>query len=44
MTSLKKKALMIIATLCTLVASMVATSACFLGFYQPEEPECLREM
>lgn len=40
---MKKKILMSIATVATLVASVVATSACFWGFYQPEEPKSLRE-
>lgn len=40
---MKKKLLMTVASLATLVASFVATSACYLGFYQPEEPQCLRD-
>ncbi len=40
---MKKKALMTLATVATVFASLVATSACFYGWYQPEEPECLRE-
>lgn len=31
------------AVVLTLMAASVATSACFWGFYQPEEPKCLRE-
>lgn len=38
-----QKVLMALATVATLFASMVATSACFFGMYQPEEPECLRD-
>lgn len=40
---MKKKILMSIATIATIIASVVATSACFWSMYQPEEPECLRE-
>lgn len=40
---MKKKALMTLAAVATVFASLVATSACFYGWYQPEEPECLRE-
>lgn len=40
---MKKKLLMAVAAVSTLVASLVATSACIWGFYQPEEPKCLRE-
>ncbi len=31
------------ASLFTLVASLFASSACFWGFYQPEEPKSLRK-
>ncbi len=31
------------AALFTLVASLVASSACIWGWYQPEEPKSLRE-
>lgn len=40
---MKRKLLMAVAAVSTLVASLVATSACIWGFYQPEEPKCLRE-
>lgn len=40
---MKHKILMGIATFATVIASMVATSACLWGHYQPEEPKCLRE-
>lgn len=41
--NMKKKILMTIATVATVMASVVATSACYFCFYQPEEPKCLRE-
>lgn len=40
---MKKKLLMTVASVATVIASMIATSACYLCFYQPEEPKCLRE-
>lgn len=40
---MRKKVLMTVATIATLVASVVATSACWWGFYQPEEPKSLRD-
>ncbi|GAA0682652.1 MULTISPECIES: cyclic lactone autoinducer peptide [Clostridium] len=40
---MKKKVLMSLAAISTLVASLVATSACYWCFYQPEEPKSLRE-
>ncbi|MFR4582060.1 cyclic lactone autoinducer peptide [Clostridium cadaveris] len=40
---MKKKVLMSLAAISTFVASLVATSACFFCFYQPEEPKSLRE-
>ncbi|HBJ1651077.1 cyclic lactone autoinducer peptide [Clostridium botulinum] len=40
---MKNKILMTVATVATLMASLVATSACFFSHYQPEEPNCLRE-
>jgi len=43
MKKLSKKFLGLIATITTLMAAMVATSACTWYLYQPEEPECLRE-
>jgi len=33
----------LIAVVTTLVATYVASSACFWFIYQPEEPKCLRE-
>lgn len=40
---MKKKILMGVATIATLMASVLATSACIWGHYQAEEPKCLRE-
>ena len=40
---MKKKILMSVATIATVFASVIATSACFFSLYQPEEPKCLRE-
>lgn len=40
---MKKKVLGLVATVATLVATMVASSACIFFSYQPEEPKCLRE-
>ncbi len=40
---MKKKLLTLIATLATMIAAAVASSACFYFTYQPEEPKCLRE-
>lgn len=40
---MKNKILMSIATLATIFASVIATSACAFSYYQPEEPKCLRE-
>lgn len=40
---MKKRVLMSIATLATIIASVMATSACFWSTYQPEEPKSLRE-
>ena len=31
------------ATLFTVIASLFASSACFWGFYQPEEPKSLKK-
>lgn len=39
----KQRLLVAVATLATLFASTIATSACLWYFYQPEEPECLSE-
>lgn len=38
-----KKLLSVIAVISTAVASLVSASACAWYFYQPEEPESLRE-
>ena len=43
MKKLNSKVLMAVATLATVVASTVATSACFWASYQPEEPKSLRD-
>lgn len=32
-----------LATLTTLLAASVATSACYFFYYQPEEPSCLND-
>jgi len=40
---MKNRILMSIATIATVIASVVATSACWYFHYQPEEPKCLRE-
>lgn len=40
---MKNRLLMSIATIATVIASVVATSACVWCHYQPEEPKCLRE-
>lgn len=40
---MKNRILMSVATIATLIASVVATSACFWSHYQPEEPKSLRE-
>ncbi|WP_297421318.1 cyclic lactone autoinducer peptide [Clostridium sp.] len=40
---MKKRILMSIAVLATMMASVIATSACYFATYQPEEPKCLRE-
>lgn len=43
MKKINSKVLMVVASIATVMASMVATSACFWLSYQPEEPECLRD-
>lgn len=43
MKKLNSKLLMGIATIATVFASAVATSACYWYLYQPEEPKSLRE-
>ena len=40
---MKRKLFTVIATITTLVAAVVASSACYWLIYQPEEPKCLRE-
>lgn len=39
----KKTLLGLIATFTTMIAAMVASSACLWFSYQPEEPKCLNE-
>ena len=43
MKKINHKVLMAVATVATVFASMVATSACIWCAYQPEEPKALRE-
>jgi len=43
MKKLNTKILSLVATITTLVAASVATSACVWFTYQPEEPKSLRE-
>lgn len=43
MKKLNSKVLMAVATLATVLASTVATSACYWASYQPEEPKSLRD-
>ncbi|KOA20198.1 hypothetical protein CLHOM_13970 [Clostridium homopropionicum DSM 5847] len=43
MKKLNTKFLALVATITTLVAASVSTSACLWFSYQPEEPKCLRE-
>jgi AgrD protein len=43
MKKLNIKFMAIIATLTTLIAASVASSACVWSLYQPEEPKSLRE-
>jgi AgrD protein len=40
---MKKRLFTLVAALTTVVAAMVASSACYWFTYQPEEPHCLRE-
>lgn len=40
---MKKKILISIAAMATLIASIVSTSACVWAMYQPEEPNCLKD-
>lgn len=39
----KTNVLTLVAALATAFAATMATSACTYFFYQPEEPECLRD-
>ncbi|MGL4800613.1 MAG: cyclic lactone autoinducer peptide [Cellulosilyticaceae bacterium] len=43
MKKINAKVLMAVATVATVFASMVASSACVWAIYQPEEPKALRE-
>ena len=43
MKKLNNKVLMAVAAFATVVASIVATSACWWALYQPEEPKALRD-
>lgn len=43
MRKLNKRLLTLIATVATVIAATVASSACAWYMYQPEEPKCLRE-
>lgn len=43
MRKINNKVLMAIAAFATVIASTVATSACFWAAYQPEEPKALRD-
>lgn len=40
---MKKRLLTWVAAVATVVATVVASSACYFFSYQPEEPKCLRE-
>lgn len=40
---MKKLLLVSAVAITSIVAAMVASSACIWGFYQPVEPKCLRE-
>lgn len=43
MKKFNKQLFTLIAVVTTLVATYVASSACYWCMYQPEEPKCLRE-
>lgn len=43
MKKISNKALMLVATFATVIASVVSTSACWWYSYQPEEPKALRD-
>lgn len=38
---MKRKILTLVSVAATVIATLMASSACFLFGYQPEEPECL---
>ena len=40
---MKKKMFALAAAIATVFATTIATSACFWYFYQPEEPDCLKD-
>ena len=39
----KRNLAAIVAAVATVFATTIATSACLFYFYQPEEPDCLKE-
>lgn len=41
---MKKKVLAALSVVATLAATIAATSACIWWFYQPEEPESLKDL
>lgn len=43
MTKLHKNILALVAALTTVIASVVASSACYWCMYQPKEPKALKE-
>lgn len=43
MKKLNNRILMAVAAIATVIASTMATSACFWAIYQPEEPKALRD-
>lgn len=40
---MKRKILALVGAVATVLATMMASSACFLLMYQPEEPACLNK-
>lgn len=40
---MKRRLFSLVAAVATVVATLVASSACFYALYQPEEPKCLRK-
>lgn len=40
---IRKVFLTVMTSICTIMAVSVSASACTWGYYQPEEPECLRK-